>query len=145
MKTRPCVVAAHRVAVSEATRARATTLPAWRRGMPRARSAVVARARCQVRRTRRADPDEVTAGRVRTGGRELRAVRFEECLVAAPNPGSARRSESLGKSFPRCRTRIGDDRRVELQRLPRSATIGPLAMTHFGGSPFWKFTSWKSR
>ena len=38
--------------------------------------------------------------------------------------------------------RIGNDGRVKGWPL-RSHAIGPLAITHFDGSPFWKFTSWK--
>ena len=38
---------------------------------------------------------------------------------------------------------IGNDWRVKLRAPGSSDAMGPLAITHFVGSPFWKFTSWK--
>ena len=41
------------------------------------------------------DPNEITASRVRTRGRKLRTVGFEECLVASPILGSPDTQRSL--------------------------------------------------
>src|SRR5262249_38448889 len=45
---------------------------------------VVSGACCQIRRASRANLYEVTAGRICTGGRKLRAVGFQKCTIARP-------------------------------------------------------------
>ena len=79
MKKRPVLVAAHNVAVSERGARDRRHVPAGTSG-----PAVVCSASCQIGCASGADADEITTGRVSAGGRELRAVRFEERLIASP-------------------------------------------------------------
>ena len=109
IKTRPVVVAAHRVAVSELPRATAATLPPVR-----ACTTIVCRIDSQPCRAGRPDREEVTAGRVSPRGCKFRAVGFKERLVACPilsPPDTQRTLEDCA-----CTDRIRNDWRVKHAR-----------------------------
>ena len=111
MKTRPVVVAAHNVAVSELPRASAATFPpaASFHGNPPVAVRFVAPAGPM--------PHEVTARRVRARGRKLRTVGFEKCLVARPILGPPDAQGALEDRS--CADRIGDDGSVKLRGFRR--------------------------
>ena len=71
----------------------------------------------QIRGASGPNPDEVTATSFCGACREFRAVRFEQCGIAAPVLRAPDRERTLEDRSSHRRVRVGDDRRVEERRL----------------------------